>query len=249
MHTVKKECEFLNKVRFRKNANFQGLFRLCAKRDGLTFGRNWLGRISAHAKNRGQSPFPRVKSVSQPRFGLPFDEFLDRLGDLVPEDVSHRRFRGFASERFQRDGVYVVERLSDVFARVFVDVSLLREIAPQLPVYVLDASLLVADVWVAKVDRSPLFPGFGGEFDRLEVGEAGVVVRENERERLGKGGRERRNRPQEAKQGQIREKAKDNRRGEKQKEMIKVSTKRWLLQYLLTFRSSLNCNLSLKCFL
>lgn len=79
--------------------------------------------------------------------------------------------------------------MGDVFARVFVYVPLLREIPPELPVYVLDASLLVADVGVAEVDRGPLFPGFGGEFDRLEVGEAGVVVREDERERLGEGAR------------------------------------------------------------
>ena len=61
------------------------------------------------------------------------------------------------------------------------------EIAPELPVYVLDAGLLVADVRVAEVDAGPLFPGFGGEFDRPEVGEAGVVVREYEREHLGEG--------------------------------------------------------------
>jgi hypothetical protein len=77
--------------------------------------------------------------------------------------------------------------LGDVFVRVFVDVPLLREIPPKLPVYVLDAGLLVADVGVAEVDRGPLFPGFGGEFDRLEVGEAGIVVREDEWEHLGEG--------------------------------------------------------------
>jgi hypothetical protein len=145
------------------------------------------GRFPAQTKNRDQSPFPRVKSVSQPWFGLPFDEFLDRSGDLVPEDGAHRRFRGLAAERFQRGGIDVVERLGDVFVRVFVDVPLLREIPPKLPVYVLDAGLLVADVGVAEVDRGPLFPGFGGEFDRLEVGEAGIVVREDEWEHLGEG--------------------------------------------------------------
>ena len=60
----------------------------------------------------------------------------------------------------------------------------------------------------------------------LQRGEAVVRIGLYDPEGLQGGGRERRNRPQEAKQGQIREKAKDDRRGEKQKEMIKVSTKR-----------------------
>ena len=97
------------------------------------------------------------KSVSQPRFGLPFDELLDRSGDLAPE-------------RFQRGGVDVAERLGDVLVRVFVDVPLLREMPPQLPVHVLGAGLLVADVGVAEAGRGPLLPGFGGELDRPEAG-------------------------------------------------------------------------------
>lgn len=108
-------------------------------------------------RKRGRSPFPRVKSVSQPRFGLPFDELLDRSGDLAPE-------------RFQRGGVDVAERLGDVFVRVFVDVPLLREMPPQLPVHVLGAGLLVAEVGVAEAGRGPLLPGFGGELDRPEAG-------------------------------------------------------------------------------
>ena len=108
-------------------------------------------------KKRGRSPFPRVKSISQPRFGLPFDELLDRSGDLAPE-------------RFQRGGVDVAERLGDVLVRVFVDVALLREMPPQLPVHVLGAGLLVAEVGVAEAGCGPLFPGFGGELDRPEAG-------------------------------------------------------------------------------
>ena len=95
--------------------------------------------------------------MSQPRFGLPFDELLDRSGDLAPE-------------RFQRGGVDVAKRLGDVLVRVFVDVPLLREMPPQLPVHVLGAGLLVADVGVAEAGRGPLLPGFGEELNRPEAG-------------------------------------------------------------------------------
>ena len=142
-----------------------------------------MPKRGAKVRFQGLSPFPSRG------LACPLANSSIAWATIVPEDGPHRRFRGLAAERFQRGGIDVVERLGDVSVRVFVHVPLLREIPPELPVYVLDARLLVADVGVAEVDRGPLFPGFGGEFDRLEVGETGVVVREDEREHLGEGGR------------------------------------------------------------